>query len=140
MTAIRRRVRLVALVWLLGQTAALSAFVPEQCCLSHAEEAAAKSKDEACHETSPQPEPSHHQQGDACPMHASPMSPSHDCCVMTNACDGPGTQLTTLFAYIGYVEKPSAAAIVLESSAAVMPAPPAIIQRVALPDSPPPKA
>jgi hypothetical protein len=42
MIAIRRRVRAVAFAWLLCQVASLSAFVPEQCCIAHAAEAAAK--------------------------------------------------------------------------------------------------
>ena len=44
MRGIRSRVRAVALAWLLCQAASLAAFMPENCCISHAEEQAAKSK------------------------------------------------------------------------------------------------
>lgn len=94
MTAIRRYVRAVAMTWLLCQATSLAAFVPEQCCVTHAAEAAAKQKaaDEACHETPPA-EP---KEGDACPMHHGTQQRSHECCAMTNACDGPGVQLASL--------------------------------------------
>ena len=137
MTAIRRRVRAVTFVWLLCQVASLSAFVPGECCVSHAAEAEAKQKAEACHETeeAPVPEP---QQGDACPMHHG--SKSHDCCAITNACDGPGTQLLTLFSFVSILDEPIVSSAVRESSSAfVSPAPP-LLNRLALPDAPPPKA
>ena len=53
MQALRKRVRVIALAWLLCQAGSLSAFVPENCCLAHVEEAAAKAKKEACHEAEP---------------------------------------------------------------------------------------
>ena len=133
MDIIRRRIRVVTLAWLLCQVASLSAFVPEQCCVSHAAEAAAKEKAEACHETAP-PAP---KDGDACPMHHS--STSHECCKISNACSGPGTHLTTLFAYVGVLESPASSAVTLESTAVALPpsAPP--LYRLASPDAPPPK-
>jgi hypothetical protein len=133
MTALRRRVRAVAFAWLLCQVASLSAFVPEQCCVSHAAEAEAKQKAEACHEAPPA-EP---KEGDACPMHHG--TKSHDCCVMTNACDGPGTHLASLFSYIGVIESPATSSTVLASAAAFIapPAPP--LYRRSTPDAPPPK-
>ena len=88
MNAIRRRVRAVAFAWLLCQVASLSAFVPEQCCIAHAAEAAAKEKAAACHEEAAPPAP---KDGDACPLHQG--RTTHDCCAITNACDGPGAQL-----------------------------------------------
>lgn len=136
MRAIRRYVRAVAMTWLLCQGASLTAFVPEQCCVSHAAEAAAKDKaaSEACHEAPP-PEP---KQGDACPMHHGGTK-SHDCCVMTNACDGPGAHLASLLQFIGVPEMPQAAPIALEASAVVVtPAPPPLL-KISSPDAPPPK-
>jgi len=137
MTAIRRYVRAVAMTWLLCQAASLSAFVPEQCCVSHAAEAVAKEQtsSEACHEAPPA-EP---KEGDACPMHQGGQK-SHDCCVMTNACDGPGTHLTRLLAFVALPEAPQSAPITLEASAIIVtPAPPPLV-RISSPDAPPPKA
>jgi hypothetical protein len=135
MSALRRRIRAVAIAWLLCQVASLAAFVPEQCCVSHAAEAAAKAQNPPCHETAPAAP----RDGDACPMHHG-KSRSHDCCTIKNSCNGPGTSLTTLFAFIGFVEKPVQSSIALEASAAFVPASPALLQRLALPDAPPPKA
>jgi hypothetical protein len=133
MNAWRRRVHAIAIVWLLCQAASLAAFVPGQCCASHAAQVAAKQQAENCHETAP-PEP---KQGDACPMHH---SKSHDCCAMTNACDGPGSHLLSLFALSGVVETPSVSSIVLESAAAYAPPQPPLLHHRSIPDAPPPKA
>jgi hypothetical protein len=133
MQALRKRVRAIALAWLLCQAGSLTAFVPENCCIAHAEEAAAKATKEACHDAEPvKPEP-----GAACPMHS---SKSKDCCAMTNACDGPGSHLVTLFAYIGAIERPATATVVLDSSPAVNPSPSSPRFRELTPDAPPPKA
>jgi hypothetical protein len=143
MRALRSRVRLVALLWLLCQAASLAAFVPENCCISHVAEAAAKEKKDACHETEPvEPEPGDacpmaHGDGAACPMHS---SKSKDCCAMTNACDGPGTHLASLFAFIGAIERPATSPVVLESTSAAIPSPASPRFRELTPDSPPPKA
>jgi hypothetical protein len=137
MNAVRRRVRVVTLVWLLCQVASLSAFVPGECCVSHAAEARAREKADACHETAAAPV-SEPQPGDACPMHHG--SKSHDCCAITNACDGPGTQLLSLFSFVSILDEPLVSSAVLESSPAfVSPAPP-LLYRLAVPDAPPPKA
>ena len=133
MNAIRRRIRVVTLAWLLCQVASLSAFVPEQCCVSHAAEAAAKEKAEACHEAPPAAP----KDGDACPMHHG--SKSHDCCKISNACDGPGSHLTTLFAYVGVLESPASSAVTLESTAVTLPSSTPLLVRIASPDAPPPK-
>ena len=136
MTSIRRRIRAVTIAWLLCQVASLSAFVPEICCVSHAAEAAAKEKAAACHEApAPTPAP---KDGDACPMHHG--TKSHDCCVMTNACDGPGIHLASLFAFIGVLETPAASSLVLHSNAAFIAPPEPLLHRLATPDAPPPKA
>src|SRR3954452_12280544 len=108
MILILRRIRAVALAWLLCQAASLAAFVPGECCAAHAAEAAAKQKTAACHNAAAAPL----HDGDACPMHQP--AKSHDCCAMTNGCAGPGVQLTGLFAYIGVIETPASSSIVLE--------------------------
>ena len=133
MNAIRRRIRVVTLAWLLCQVASLSAFVPEQCCVSHAAEAAAKEKADPCHEAAP-PSP---KEGDACPMHHG--SNSHDCCKISNACDGPGSHLLTLFANVGVLESPATSMVTLESSAIALPPSAPLLARLASPDAPPPK-
>jgi hypothetical protein len=138
MTALRRYVRAVAMTWLLCQAASLAAFVPEQCCVSHAAEEAAREKaaSDACHEAPPaEPE-----EGDACPMHRGTQQRSHDCCVMTNACDGPGMQLASLLAFVGVPEPPQSSAITIESAATFVSPQPPLLHRRSIPDAPPPKA
>ncbi len=133
MAALRQRVRIIAIAWLVCQVATLSAFVPDQCCASHAAEAAVKAH-APCHESAPAPP----KNGDACPMHHG--SRAHDCCAMKNSCNGPGLSLTTLFAFVGVLEKPVQSSIDLVSSVAFTPAPPTPRFRLSLPDAPPPKA
>jgi len=138
MTAMRRSVRAIAIVWLLCQAGSLSAFVPAECCVSHAAEVAAKAATasaEACHEAPPA-EP---KEGDACPMHHGSRH-ADDRCVMTNACDGPGTQLLGLFAFIGILETPASSSFVLDSVTALLGAPPPLLHQLTIPDAPPPKA
>jgi hypothetical protein len=133
----------VALAWLLCQAGTLAAFVPEDCCIAHAEERVAKEKAEACHESEPPaPKPGDacpmsHADGDACPMHG---SRSADCCVISNACPGPGQHLTTLFAYVTTVERPVITDTPLSSVSTGLPAASLLINRSSTPDAPPPKA
>ena len=134
MIAIRRRIRAVTFAWLLCQVASLSAFVPEECCVSHAAQVAAKQKAEACHEEAAPAAP---KEGDACPMHHE--SKSHDCCKISNACDGPGSHLLTLFAYVGELESPASSAVTLDSIAVEIPPPAPLLYRLSTPDAPPPK-
>lgn len=136
MIAIRRRVRVVAFAWLLCQVASLSAFVPEQCCVSHAAEEAAKEKAEACHEEAAPVEP---KEGDACPMHHGEGRPTHDCCVISNACDGPGAQLLGLFSFMSTIDEPIVSSVILDTTSAFVPPPPPLLSRLAIPDAPPPK-
>lgn len=141
MKTIRYRVRAVVFAWLLCQVASLSAFAPDNCCISHVQEQAAK--DEACHEGEPvKPEPPdtcpmQHGDGAACPMHSSKPA---DRCSMTNACAGPGAHLVSLFAYLGAIEAPVSAVVNLDSTPAIMPASTSPLFRVSRPASPPPKA
>jgi hypothetical protein len=134
MIAIRRRIRAVTIAWLLCQVASVAAFVPEECCVSHAAQVAAKAMAEACHE---QPAPTTPKEGDACPMHHG--SKSHDCCKISNACDGPGTHLLTLFANVGMLESPASSSVTLEATAVEFPPPAPLLHRLATPDAPPPK-
>jgi hypothetical protein len=145
MSAIRRYARAVAMTWLLCQAASLSAFVPEECCDRHTAEAAADEHQhhaplatppaEDCHEA-PAPEP---EEGDACPMHKGKQSRSHECCAITNVCDGPGTHLLSLFAFIGEIEPPATSSLALDSSAAFVAPQPPLLRQLSLPDAPPPK-
>jgi hypothetical protein len=131
MNAIRSRVRAVAMAWLLCQAASLSAFVPEECCVSHAaieakrhhgghaaEQQEAQKQEEHCHEA----------------------VPTQDDCKMSNTCAGPGSQLLRLFALIGVLERPDTPAAVLDSSLADVLAAASPIARLSTPDAPPPKA
>ncbi len=144
MTAVRNHVRAIALIWLVGQAVALSAFVPGNCCVSHVEERAAREKQDACHESEParQPEPGdacpmQHDDGDACPMHS---GKSSDRCVMTNACEGPAAHLLSMFAYVGTIERPLSTEVTLHSAAAFIQPSSSLLHRFSTPDSPPPKA
>ena len=134
MTALRRRIRAVAFAWLLCQVASLSAFVPGECCAAHAAEAAAKQQAASCHEAAPAAP----KDGDACPMHH--QSRAHDCCKITNSCEGPGVQLTGLFAYVGVIETPMTNSLTLESAPAIAAEPAPLLYRRLTPDSPPPKS
>ncbi len=149
MSAIRSRLRLVAIAWLLCQVASLSAFVPEDCCAKHTAIAAARHHaDQAppCHESAatPAPEPApgdacpmKHGDGAACPMHR---SPTGDCCGMSNGCDGPNRPLANLFAFAGVIDPP------MSSMTAPLSAPTAgassdpLLCRLVSPDAPPPKS
>jgi len=135
MIAIRRRVRVVAFAWLLCQVASLSAFVPGDCCIAHAAEAAAKKKAAACHEEAAPAAP---KEGEACPLHQG--RTTHDCCAITNACDGPGAQLLTLFSFISTIDEPRMSSTTLASTAAFVPPAPPLLFRLTLPDAPPPKS
>jgi hypothetical protein len=144
MRRLRDRVRLIALLWLVGQAVSLAAFVPENCCISHLEERAAKDRQDACHEAEPAPEPApgdvcpmQHDTGAACPMHAGKAT---DRCAMSNACGGPGTHLLSLFAYLGAIERPVTTEFTLDDAAAMMPPPARTHFRTTTPDAPPPKA
>jgi hypothetical protein len=66
-------------------------------------------------------------------------SKSHDCCKISNACDGPGTHLLTLFAHVGMLESPASSTVMLHSIAVGVPPPPPLLHRLATPDAPPPK-
>ena len=123
----------MAFAWLLCQAASLSAFLPGECCKTHAAQAAAKAKEASCHEAAPVAP----KEGDACPMHQG--SQSHDCCAISNACDGPGQPLTTLFAYVGVVPTPHSASIVIESTAAFIAQDAPLLHHLSIPDAPPPK-
>jgi hypothetical protein len=137
--------RVIATVWLVCQAASLAAFVPDHCCISHAAEAAAKKAavQQACHEE-PKPEPvtgeacpMHDGEGVVCPMHS---SKSADCSAMKNACPGPGTQLASLFAFVGVMDAPAVSISPIASAPALIAADSTLLYRLKTPDAPPPKA
>lgn len=145
MTAFRSRMRVVAVAWLLCQVTSLSAFVPEDCCVTHtAMVEAKKTALPACHEAEKAPEP---KPGDSCPMHqedgaACPMhrSQSADCCAMSNGCDGPSRPLARLFSFIGVLDAPSSSIAPPASIAASAEPSALLLFRLVRPDAPPPKA
>jgi hypothetical protein len=140
MARFRTHARIVALAWLLCQAASLSAFVPENCCAAHTP--AAISED--CHETEPAAaEPAtgdacrmHEDEGAACPMH---QAQARNCCVMSNGCDGPNTQLASLFAFSCDLTTSHESVIAPDSIIVLPPAGPPLLSRLATPDAPPPK-
>jgi hypothetical protein len=150
MSAFRSRVRLVAAAWLLCQVTSLAAFVPEDCCAKHTAMAASKHHAEVetpdCHETAeappPEPEPGDdcpmkHGAGEDCPMHR---SPTGDCCGISSACDGPNRSLARLFAFTAIIDAP----VLSMTAPGSTPTPAApvspLLDRLALPDAPPPKS
>jgi hypothetical protein len=143
MKRFRSLARAIATVWLVCQAASLSAFVPENCCISHAAEAAAKKAEQACHEEpTPAPVtgdacPMQHGEGAACPMHS---SKSADCCAMSNACPGPGMQLAHLFAFAAVIDEPAVSISPIAAAAALVATEPPLRHRLKTPDAPPPKA
>ncbi len=147
MSALRSRVRLIAVAWLLFQVASLSAFVREDCCAMHtAAMVHATAEAPACHETEPEPAPVP-KDGDACPMHqdeaaACPMhrSSAAGCCGINNGCDGPNQPLTHLFSFVGLLDAPDVGMSPPASTPSVLPRPAPIVCRLVSPDAPPPKA
>ncbi len=76
-------------------------------------------------------------EGDACPLHDG--RTAHDCCAITNACDGPGSQLLSLFAFVSTVDEPVISSTILDSTSSFVPPAPPVLARLSLPDAPPPK-
>ena len=151
MTALRQRVRLLAVTVLLLQLATLSAFVPRNCCPAHqARTISAK----PCHEDAPAPAeycPMRGSSGAACPMHASgqpseasshehhSQPPTGDCS-MRGTCNGPMSAMLNLLSTYGILPDQSAVAanddhVLIATLAAVSP-----VRRFAPPEPPPPRA
>jgi hypothetical protein len=139
MRAIRRRLALWTMAWLVCQVASLSVFIPRACCPAHD----GHQRHVAVHgaETPGTPEESctmRDAHGDACPMHRQAQRDSD--CSMGPACKGPGPALATLFSHLGV---PAQAAELTPDkpgqpvAVAVTPRP---LDIQSFPDTPPPRA
>jgi len=148
MSALRSRVRLIAVAWLLCQVASLSAFMPADCCEKHTAVAAETDGETAppCHEAekAPAPEPKpgddcpmKHGEGEACPMHR---SSTGDCCGMSRVCNGPNQPLANLLSFAAVLDAPMASMSAPDSSPASSQRPAPLLSRLVSPDAPPPKA
>lgn len=113
MRSLRGRVRLWAIAWLLMQAAALSAFVPRDCCASHRPAERAPS----CHKAPKRTHCPMRASGEApCDMHrhaAAQDTPDQDSgtpdCVMRRACQAPA--VFTIFASPGILPVTMAATL-----------------------------
>jgi len=142
MRSLRARVRLWAIAWLLMQVAALSAFVPRDCCVAHRRAETTPS----CHET---PKPTHCPMpggGDApCDRHRHPAAQeareegsSTPDCVMRRACQAPA--VFTIFAGPGIMPATRAATLDAGVPAPATPLFETPITRNRRPDLRPPRA
>ena len=67
-------------------------------------------------------------------------SKSHDCCKISNACDGPGIAAADAVRLRrARSTSRSSSSVTLDSTSAFVPPPPPLLHRLALPDAPPPK-
>jgi hypothetical protein len=112
-------------VWLVCQLAAVSAFVPRDCCAAHRQKATAASSH------------SHH---DGHAAHTAQPPVNHDReCVMRDACNGPLDAIATLFMGPGLPLQPFT---LLDTTTAVA-GPPAVdanaLDSLRLPSTPPPR-
>jgi hypothetical protein len=130
-----RRVRTWARVWLVCQLAAVSAFVPRDCCAQHRPAAAVA---RSHHDTGA----AHHgqQAGHGGMHHETPASDHDRTCVMRGTCNGPLDAVATLFMGPGLPLTPYS---LLDDSAARRTMPPAdasALDSLTLPATPPPRA
>lgn len=122
---VRRHVRVWATVWLVCQLAAVSAFVPRDCCAEHRAAATATE--------------SHGAHGG----HAAHLShrPSHDdrSCVMRGTCNGPLDAIATLFMAPGLALQPFTLLDDGVPRPGLRQADPSAIDSLHLPTTPPPR-
>lgn len=129
MASFRRSLRLFAMLWLVGQVAALSAFGPASCCPAHSQMADGA---EDCQGDANGVCPMHASAGAAdaasaeCPLHAAGGSDTASTCVMRGLCNGPSTALSILFSVPGvlvqtpHIEGTTVIAAVPSESAGVL--------------------
>ena len=142
MRGLRGHVRLWAVAWLLMQAAALSAFVPRDCCARHRP----SEKTPSCHEAPGVTHcPMQARGGDPCDMHRHGTAAERrdaeattSDCVMRRACEAPA--VFTIFASPGILP-----ATVLASFDAGQPAPRSVLREAPIsrncpPDLQPPRA
>ncbi len=139
MSGVRRRVSLVALVWLLSHVATLGVSFAGLCCTMPSTVTAVEDEDACCQGLAP---------GQICPLHKhgshqakppAPSSPKPGDCVMRSGCDSAAMTLPALTLGLGLL--PQVATVSDQTIVTVVTvevAPP--IARSVLPDLPPPRA
>ena len=122
----RQRVRRWATVWLVCQLAAVSAFVPRDCCAKHrpAATAAQSQNDHGGHGAHHAPQPVNHDRE----------------CVMRDACNGPLDAIATLFMGPGLPLQPFTLLDTTSAVAGPRPADARALDSLRLPITPPPRA
>ena len=146
MFAVRRHLRRGVAAWLVCHALTFTALVPRDCCALHAHGAHDATADGAapCHEVAA-PIPGAHcemaaEEGAACPMHASPASPSPGAdCALSGACQAPAAALAAVLMQAAVVEP--ATHVSPRLSALARPHPRAASPRALAtpPDAPPPR-
>jgi hypothetical protein len=120
MKLVRRHLRLAVAVWIAFQAAALSAFVPRDCCFAHRVPAQEEALDATCH-------------------HPEPASAPEPECSLRGACNGPLAMLAALLSPHAVLAEPTripAAALVTAPHPRPLEQP---LSRSRPPDSPPPR-
>jgi hypothetical protein len=151
MTAIRRRLRILATAWILFQATSLSALVPRACCLTHqGHQASSNEKKTNCHEEAPAPHcPMPAADGAPCPMHrghdaherSTPAdhAPDEECAIR-GTCGGPAAALFAVLSNYGVLTNSFSALTYLPLAGATVSARDQLIRQFASPDAPPPRA
>ena len=163
MTVLRRRLRVAVAAWLLFQVASLSALVPRNCCSAHQTPAARSAR---CHETAESSYcPTRASTGVSCPMHqkaqghheqapvsehaghaqaqpqpAGAESSQNDRCALRATCTAPMTALAVLLSNHGVM--PAAIGVLPNhrGAPALQPREKDLVNHLAVPDGPPPRA
>ncbi len=136
MTTLRHRLHLWVAAWLIIQVAALSAFVPQDCCAAH------KAQHQKSQQTTVKSSHDHHQMNHEMVHHeaAAPTTPI-DQCVMQGTCKGPMSAIVALLSNHG-VPPVASFAMAPESrvTSIVRAVSEHVCSRLASPDPPPPRA
>jgi len=144
MAAIRTRLRVAVVAWLLAQAATLAAFVPRDCCEGHAHARAEAQvpPGTTCHRQvtpvveCPMPGPD----GTPCPMHRGHANtPSSKECRMTGSCPGPSAALLAVLSNHGVLADIATATPDAGAGQAVAPIAERVTPFFTPPDSPPPR-
>jgi hypothetical protein len=146
MRIFRRRLRVLATVWLVVQAGWVAALVPRDCCAAH-RPTTVKTRGN-CHESAAA---THHcpmpaADGAPCPMHRGQSGPSQqhqsstNDCTLRGTCDGPMAALFALLSAHGVLAESASAIPNIGVASVSTPAREDIISRLESPDPPPPRA
>ena len=152
MTAIRRRLRVLATAWILFQATSLSALVPRACCLTHqGHQASSNEKKKNCHEEAPVPHcPMPAADGAPCSMHRghehaqqrpipADQAPDRECAIR-GTCGGPAAALFAVLSNYGVLTNSFSGLTYLPLAGATLSPRVQLIRQFASPDAPPPRA